>query len=351
MTTINVKPPLQPLQYARNGKYPDAYYQAEMAELANHLALYRQKEIARFGMTVGVIASPSSTTDRPRWRTRYRSSPNVGAVACQGSLALSVQTLGEFETEAAPYAKIEFDTGGAAVATGLLYYGQASTASSIPDDLGVIFTLVRDADDEIWTPTADTLYNVTVTDARSRIAALTLNEVSLTLESPWSEGYADGTPILDLHRQELIAGARLMWKRQAAPLCTWTVDDQAAPRTRTSATACNLIDNSSTAVATSTPGYTIDCRNRSTVGRTTVPCVFEAYAKMGSFATEGAIQLRASDDSVLATLTINSTTAAWYTTTVSLPATLAKYDLYFVSNGAATLSAYAACLRQYASGS
>jgi hypothetical protein len=346
MTAQYAKPPLQPLQFARNGKYPDALLQTEMADLANHLALYQMKEIASFGMTTTIRATASGTD--PRWRTRYRSSPNVVGIAAYGMLAQS-------NVEIPAYALIEFDTtAGSLAGSAELHYGTSALEASEPDDCGFQFAILSDGSG-VWTPTADTIYDVTVNDVDSRIGALTLYEICLNSGPPFSEGYAVQSPILDTDRSELLNAARLMWKRQAAPLFTWTVDDQATPRTRTSTTPINIIDNASTTVTAATVGFTIDLRNRSTQRRTTVPCVFEVYGRsQQAIGGDGSVLLLNSSGTTLATGTLVEAagTNAWDSVSVDLPATLAKYDIHFAASaGGDTVSLYAVVLRQYASGS
>ena len=309
-----------------------------MCELANHIARYRMKEIASFGMTTNVIASPVSSTTRPRWRTRYRASPHVTAVYAYGWLAQS--TLEAVSVD--PYGLVTFTGGG----TAELHYGAATVENANPDHCAVVHGFALSAG-SFWSPTADTVYSVTVSDEQSRLVALTIYEVGVNLVEPFDTGFAAGTPILDTDRSDLVLGARLLWKRQAAPLFTWTVDDQASPRTRTSATPINIIDNASTAVSTATVGYTLDLRRRSTIRRTTVPCVLEAYISTDSGA--GDVKLKDDTGAVVAEVS-NSGAAQWVTVTANLPATRAKYDLHYNGNGGNVASVMAVSLRQYSSG-
>lgn len=345
MADRNVRPPIHPFRYARNGKYPDALYTAQLATVAGHLTAFRMKEVASFGMTTVLLTTPG-IAGRVRWRARFRTSPYVERIACYALMA----PCSADPASTGSFARVEFDDG---TIRGIakLPFGE-SYETDIPNDTGLSVTLARDSatPTQEWVPTADTVYNVTVTDINSRIVALSIWEGSATGAGVHDAGYAAGVPILDSQRENLITSARLMWKQQAAQLFTWTVDNQASPRTRISGTACNLIDNSTTTVTTATPGYTIDLRNRSTVSRGTVPCVFEAYGKTENALGSGAVELRDSSGSVLASVAFTSTTASWQSDTVDLPATLAKYDLYFKGDATWTCSAYAATLRQYASG-
>lgn len=355
MSSQYMKPPLQPLQYARNGKYPDAAYQAQMAELANHIAMFRMKEAVSFGMTTGVIASAPDSSDRLRWRGRYTASPYVRAVAVRALLAQSEQTLGEFETEQPAHCLIEFTNQSAnMVAAADLYYGNAVTEAANPDDCGVLDAWVMwdpaDAPvgETIWTPTAGALYDILVTDVQSRIVALSIYEISLTYEEPFTEGYAVKTPILDTDRSELLNAARLMWKQQAAPLFTWCVDDETAPRVTSTGTPTNIVDNTSTTITAAKPGFTLDTRFRDRVSTSTVSVRMHAYASVE--ADEAAVHLYDSGGSIVGSVPITSLTPAWHSATFEMPAALAKYDLHYQAVTGEDLTVWSVVLEQYASG-
>lgn len=339
-----VKPWLEPAKFARNGKYPDALYQASMSELGNHIAMYRLKEIASFGMTTSVISGGTPDADKPRWRTKYEPSPYATCLIFKGWLAQAA-----LENPASdPYAFVTFDNG-THTGTCELHYGAAAAANANPDHMAVMWGFVTNdaAPTTLLAPTSGTSYSVTVSDRQSRIAACTIFEGSLNATAPFTEGYAVTSRILSTDRSVLIPGARNMWKQQGAPLFTWTVDNQASPRTRISATSINAIDDTNTSVATSTPGYTLDLRYRDRSSASYVPVRFWVYGS--SAGTGGTVLLKASNGSNVASIT-GITTAGWYSSTLaaSFPATLAKYDLHYAGDGTNTFSFYAAALVQYA---
>lgn len=341
MTAQYLKPWLQPFKYIRNGKYPDAFMQSEMSELGNHLALFRLQEIASIGMTTTVIASPAAASERIRWRTRYKPSPYATCIIVRAWMAQSTLE----DTTTAPYAIVDFDNGtDSGQAT--LSYGAAATANANPDHCAVVQAYVLDAG-SLLAPDSTSEYAVRISDYQSRIVACTIFEGSINATAPFSEGFAATTPIFDVHQRQLITGARAMWKLQAANLFTWSVDDAASPRTRSSATPVNVIDNSSTAAATDKPGFTIDLRNRARTSTGTVPVKFWAYGTVGA-GSGGSVILKDSTDTTVATI---SSITGWASTTANLPATRAKYDVLIAGDGTNTFSLGAVHLTQYQSGS
>lgn len=341
MTTPNISPWLQPFKFVRNGKYPDADMRNLMAGLGNHVSMFRMKEIASFGQTTSVIASPASVDERPRWRTRYEPSPYAVCVLVKAWLAQSALE----DAGADPYALVTLDNG-TDTGTCELHYGAAAVEDANPDHDAVLFGAVFESPGVYLAPNPATQYKVTVSDFQSRIIACSIFEGSINQVAPFSEGFAVSTPILDEHIRQLITGARNMWKQQGAPLFTWSVDDQSAPRTRTSATEINIIDNSSTGIAADKPGFTVDLRNRARVSTGTVGVRFRVWAKTAS-GSAGVVKLYDSDGVVAATVDTISTTEQWYETTAELPATRAKYDIHYAGDGTNQVSVYAVNCVQY----
>ena len=107
----------------------------------------------------------------------------------------------------------------------------------------------------------------------------------------------------------------------------------------------NLIDNSSTTVSASTPGYTVDLRYHTTLRLASVgvPVRLKVSANSTSSSDTGAVLLLDSTGSVMLTCLINGPSGDnWYWTNGYLPATLAKYDLHFQQPATGTLTVYSA---------
>jgi hypothetical protein len=334
------KPPLEPFQFARNGQYPDSFLQGEMADLANKIALYRGKE---YFSNFAIVDGPTTAVEEVRWRFACRASPYANAIGVYAWLAQhAVEDPG-----ASPYVRLRMQDGTPTTLGDVeLHYGLAAVSSATPNTMAPMFGLLKDGNGDPVSPVAGTDYYGTISEFQGRVAAISVFELTLNATVPFREGYAAGSSILDLDRQELVAGARLLWKQGAGHLFNWNVDKADSPRTRTSATSINVIDNSSTAVSAATPGFTLDLRNRTTVRRTTVPVVFKVYASSPGL---GSAILRNSAGAAVATIA-NISAAGWYSAQANLPATLAKYDAHIAGDGTNAISCSAMSLYQSATG-
>lgn len=340
------KAPLEQHQFARNGKLPDAYLAAELADHINHASRYRLKEVARFSadiMSFGDTAGNFSG-ERTRWRFAFHSSPYSSVLLARGWLAPCSTT-----NATGPYVRVRIQDGTpTTVGDVQLAYGASSSDGGEPHTFLALTDYMMSSPGEIATLPANTALYGTVSDFDSaRCVGISIYEGSLltALPGPCDEGLAIGRPIFDKDRQDAITAARAMWKQGAAKLFTWSVNRDAVARTRSSSTAINVIDNSSTSVSAATPGFTLDLRYKSTVRRGTVPVTIKAYGSIPAGA--GAAVLVDSGGVPVATVTINSATPGWFSTTCNLPATLAKYDLHYKGDGTNTVTLQAVSAYQY----
>ena len=107
----------------------------------------------------------------------------------------------------------------------------------------------------------------------------------------------------------------------------------------------NLIDNSSTTVSASTPGYTVDLRYHTTLRLASVgvPVRLKVAAHSTAANDTGAVVLKDSAGNIVLTCLVNGGVGEyWYWTNGYLPATLAKYDLHFQQPATGTLTVYSA---------
>lgn len=133
--------------------------------------------------------------------------------------------------------------------------------------------------------------------------------------------FRQGDVITDDQMRQLMLAADTAW-RIGQPLFHWTADVAASgtnlphePRSRTSATAANLLDQSYTAYDAAAPGFYIDAPYSGTLGSSNIPVVFWCYASCTS--GTGSVVFKDQAGVTLATIT-PSGAAAWYSTTGNL---------------------------------
>jgi len=155
-----------------------------------------------------------------------------------------------------------------------------------------------------------------------------------------------GSTILDDDRARLLIGADQLLRHNGATAFHWGRRD-GTTRTRTSATPINLVDGSSTAISTATPGFSVNMTYRRTASRTTVPVELAVYGRVS--ASTGIVRIVNSAGTPMATCSVSATANAWTVVTGSLPASTGKYDVQFYGDGANTLTVYALSLIEWES--
>jgi hypothetical protein len=111
----------------------------------------------------------------------------------------------------------------------------------------------------------------------------------------------------------------------------------------------NLIDNSSTTVATSTPGAQLDMRYRTTLSRASlgVPVRFRVKASSTVANDTGTVKIVDANGADVLVVPITGTTSRWYVQDGHLPATDAKYDVHYGGNTLGTLAVSAFSLYEW----
>lgn len=338
---------LQGLQWCRNGRYPDSLFQSRLSEQINHLGAWRLKQLCSFGHWTNTIPAADASASRARWRAYVHTSSFAQYLVCQMVIAPTTNTLAT-----SPGGRVAIEIAALTFENGDYEYGaQAVHTDDTPDNLGYGTTFIGSGG-VAYEVATDTDYKVSFSDRyNGRLVSATLYEMALvpTRQNGYLRtGYANGTPIYDEDRNEATRLATELWKRSAGPLWNWASNTDADSPTRVSGTGINILDNTNTTVSAATPGATIDLTNRTTVSRasTGVPCVFAAYGGV-SAGTTGFVELKDSTGAVVATCSGFTTTEGWITTTVNLPASVAKYDVHFRSSGVVTLTVRAFSLYQY----
>jgi hypothetical protein len=355
MGTQYAQVPLEPFAWCKNGQTPDSELAVRIADHTNQAALYRLKELASFGSTP--LIAPVNSGATVRWRFPFMPSPYADAIIVRAWMAPATTS-----SATSPGIKVRIESGlevggtPATIGDGVIRYAGSPTGiapADVPTNFPNLWTLVQTSELSNVFPTipANTWLFGTVSEIdRGRCNSIAVYEAfrADVTAPPCQEGAALGTPIYDKDRQDAITAARLLWKRGAGRFFSWSVNRDADVRTRTSATPINVVDNSSTTASSTTLGFYPNAIRRSTIRRGTVPCKFWVYGSAAAGAG-GIVQLRDSSNAVLATIS-GITTAAWYDTLVNLPATDAKYDVFYRGDGTNVFNFYACALTQYESG-
>lgn len=332
----------EPFTYARNGKIPTAEWRRSIIGATNHVLRYQRKELFSSVGQLGAIPAAGGTGARARWRFRAHVGVGARAFVLTGLMAQTPTT----GTGAAYTQVTAVPVGGGTTITAKIYYGNVDPSATVDDSLDELseFTITTAALVE------DKTYEFLVEDYQNaRIAQLTVYEAAAFLPIPPTVGaYLDanyaavGAPILDVQRGQLLQRLTQMWASNSAVLFQFAaeLDNGAAPELA-SATETNILDETSTTVSASTPGWEHDLQYKRTLGTITVKCTFVVYARTTS-GSGGVVKLKNSGGT-LATISGITTGGAWYSTTVDMPATADKVDVH-MSTSAGTIRVLSAGL-------
>lgn len=333
----SVPSPIHPHHYADNGLVPTVRFYQQIADGANVVALARGKCAWRSPGRVRTILAAGGAGQRNRWRGHIHTPPLCAQLGVYMITARSATSGGLTD----PYTK--FSCSGGVLGFEHHYGNTLATPSDVPSEWGHMFRYVDCA--------ADTDYEIAFSDVdNGRLVSAcvwTVGDVVDVANGYLERNIAVGQPIFDADSSAAMQLTTAQFNRAGATCWSWSADTDASARTRTSTTDINLIDNSSTAVSGSTPGVELDLRYMNSSSATTVAFRLLANAKVAGGAG-GHVYLKDSAGTVLATITVTSTTAGWTSTTVNLPASVAKYDLHFDGDGANLITVYAVSLYQYA---
>lgn len=343
-------PQLQALASARNGRAPDASFTNLLLSDTNYLQRWRTKELFRWGAPVTFPLSSSG--NRTRWRFAAHLSPKARQIYVHMYLAAFVSTAGSD-----PYGKFTLlDGGGSTIGTAEVHFGEnpLDGGSDAPSFFSGMSVALNDGTGPsgVVTVTPDTdVFGVFEDKNGARLLSACVYEYALdaTTENGYLQSpYGVTSPIYSSIRQGLVSALRTQWKRGAAQLLNLTVDVDSQALTRASATAVNIVDGTSTTPSSSTPGFVLDLLQKGSVRRGAVPCVFAAYGRNGTAGGAGGkVDLVDSTNTILATITFTTNTNSWQSTTVNLPATVAKYDIRFRGDGTFTFTLYSLSLYQH----
>lgn len=352
MTAVSIplyaRPALQTNRYIRNGLYPDALATTFMQEETNRILHQRMKSWSFFSPLDAIPSAGGGATLRARWRARIHTSSQHSYMFVRFVMASSRNATN-------PYSFVRFTVAGSGPSSGdaTMYYGaQSASDPDTPKYFGVGNVPINDGSAVIEL-LPDTGYEIGFYDYdNARLVSATMWEIPKLPDTDngyINSGVQAGSPIYDAQRAATIPALRTAWKRNAAPLITWSVNQDSEAATANGA-AKNVVDTSITTVSTASPGFTVDGRYRSTVRRAAsgVPCIMYAYLDGSGAATIGNLLLKDSSGTTLATCSLTGTTAGWVSSgAFYIPATLAKYDLMVSQTNIGTASAFAASVFQH----
>lgn len=337
-------------QWARNGTAPVADLENKLAETLGHWAKFRAKQVfVRSSPIESVPASAGSS--RARWRFAFHSGPYAKFMAVR--MELAPQDNG---TPTYPYSSVQIALASAptvAVGRADISFGRSDGdfIEAPSSHGGNVRTLNLSTDESVlsWllphTEYVGTFYDYDY----ARLMSAVLWEVSI--EPNTDAGYAPtslsvGSPITDIDRQTLDTMARALWSHTALPLWHQCCETDATARTVIADDDYrNFVDGTTTPSGPDTPGQTIDLEYRTTISRINdgVPVRFKAYAS-ATVASTWTVDLIDDTATVVLSIPITGTTAAWYEVDGFLAASLQRYDIAYGGGATGTLSLIATSL-------
>jgi hypothetical protein len=308
----------------RNRRAPDALLASMMNEAGNQAALYRSKSVFdAYGL---VSAATPLTADEGRWHWAFHTGPMAHALYCV--LHMRAQTSATATTGSSSRIDI-YDTGGSVVSTQTLNYGVSPAAGTAPAGWEYNKTLSAFLDVD---PDTEYTGKLSLVNYGRVIGATVFELPSLTenFDGYLSQSLTIQTPVVDKYREDLATLTRALWRRGGAKVLNWTA--HTAPFTTTSTTATNIIDNATTTVSASSPGWTLVMTGKDRLSQTTgVPCVMKVYGRLTGAGTGGNVYLKKSDGSTVTSITNgwSSTSLAWVSVSFNMPLGTDKYDLQY----------------------
>ena len=331
-----IQPAIQPNSYGRNGQIAAGNAMASLCRGVNQCLRWRTKELYSSPGDYDGINASAGAGPTTRWRTYVHTGPYVTTM--RWFMTLARPSSG---STGSPKASIAVTTtAGAAVASADANYGYGSTTTTLESMAEFTGTLTVSAD-------TDYLITFTVADNGRLVNALLCEEsiAPTTANGYVADLYTSLTPIQDDARLAIQTALYALHRRGAAVVFDAHLD---AHSSIASATDTNIIDGSSTAVAASSPGWTLDMRYKARLkdAAVGVSCTFAAYGSMAA-GTNGSVKIKDSAGATLATITGFTTTPSWRTATVTFPATKAKYDVTY-STTASTFTLNSVAVFEYA---
>lgn len=316
-------PLIQAPNYARNGQLAPAIALRDVAQAINQCAALCGKELFTAGGGGDMLLSQGGAAYTV-YRARIHTGPFCKQIRWYMSLARPDHGSG-----GSPRAVIELQNGGSGALissdTATWGYGvDSGTPNTWGERTGALAV----------SPTTDYRLEFKVYD-NARIANVLVHEEMLAPDTV--NGYVanPGDRMLDDVRGAARKALYDLYRRAGAVVLPWN-----GQRTNATNTDTNLIDGTTTAApSASSPGFVLDMRYkaRQRDAGTGANCLLYAFGSVTT-GSGGSVKVKNSAGTALATLTGFTTTPAWQSTALVLPATLAKYDLTFAAPFSSSLT-------------
>jgi hypothetical protein len=332
------------LKYFRNGIAPPAPGGRALANQINALLGRRLRPLGQYCNVYGLHADfdSASTSDLACHRFAFRTGPTTTSVRWQ------VGALPYIGTPSAADVTIYLT-----LTSGITSGGTATTTTiSVPYSTATDLT----ADDLVWlnseiSVSPDSYYRAEVhrtnlarmvSSSLFELQQLTLDTDTHTIASDPGTFY-EGGPITQQQIETLMLAADKLWRR-GHPLGWWTTDIPGDERSRTSATAANLWDQTVSAPTSTSPGWPVSVPYAGSLDSANVPVIFWAYADC--VAGTGAVTFRDQNNVTLGTISPVGA-ATWYAVRGNLTdntdgAQTTKVDVFFAGDATNACKVYAA---------
>ena len=341
MSHLYYPPIISPNRDAQNGMYPATSFYGRIQQAHNHLVGFRHKTVFQRAWRLGnKTYSGASATNlaRFRWRTGH----GAAYVRIVGVQCASNSSTGDPRTE------LE-----------LVNFSDTVTTTAGPWQ-GFIDVASTGDEPSTWRIFTDTIavtpnkiYHATFKTYDScRPMSLLVMElgggtVTESVNYYSAANMVSDAPIFDATREKILGGLGAMYRQNGALQVNWANGDGSA-LTRSSATAINVVNKSSTGTpTTATPGYSCDLRYRNSSSRAGVPVELAVYGSIP--AGSGTVRVIDTAGTTHLTATVNSATPGWFTATGTITASDLKFDFQAAGDGVNTLSLHAVSLYEYES--
>lgn len=319
------------LQFARNGLATSPIAMANMIAATNHILKHRRKSLFSSMVTSPQAADGSSSTTYARQRFYFLTGVSATHVRIRCYLAPRDSSISPFTSRV----RLDLTKVGGSTTTAYMDVTpviQAADSYNVMMDQSI--AIACDAKSE---------YTLEVTDEGTRLVAIEGHDEcqGVPVDAIAIDELSIGGAITTTPRESLKNLINDLYQYHQSTLFTWAFDTRKGSST--------WPKTSSGTVSKILPAGVepfIDLTNVARRSKSTVPCKFVAYCDADGGTPTGEVYLR-DGTTVKATLSINSTTAQWYTTTCDLDPSGISYNLAFKVLSASTVYCVAAGLFIY----